>query len=1118
MKRLTISILAALTLALAFCSTASAAAGIGFAEAAHEGTVSRNDEAVFYSVRLKNTGNAKSSPGAFVTIALPPGLAMAAGSGEGWTCVVAEATCTSSKEVEPNLNYPQLRIMARIFPEAPETVLASFGAGPGALNSDVFASDSFSFGPAVPFAVTGLTAGACKVSAAAGESLHSCAEAEAAGGAPETQAGAHPFAATSSFAFATHVNANGSRSVVEALRDLVVSLPPGLIGNPRGVGSVCTFTQVAQTEATEFCPSSAAVGGIATEPRGFPGGIQPIYRIAPEEGYVAAFAFHPIAVAGPTLALRVKLRSNGDYGVSAVSPLPPQAPELLRVTNATLCGYGAKVLPGIGANAQFTGCRQPGNPGAKTVPFLTNPTSCVGGPPVTTTAADSYENPGAQVEGLPDLADSRWKVAETTSPAITGCQALTESWVGEGPEPHEPSFEFTPDTTQAGAPAAFAAHLHIPQGGLVSRTGLGTPHLKKTTVKLPAGVALNPAAAAGLEACSEAQIGYVGNEFPAPNPIHFNGTPPDCPPGSRLATVEASTPVLDKPLHGTIYLAAQDANPLGSRFALYLAIEDRETGIYAKLPGRVVPDEQNGQITASFDNNPQVPVEDLRVDFFKGPQASLVNPDVCGGAYNTETELTPWSAADPDHPTLAEVATSTSPVTIESPPEGASSCPAGKAERPFAPTFSAGVTDPTAGAHSPFTLRMTRPNGAQEFSSVDVITPPGFAATLRGVTTCPWSSIEAAANRVKGAEEIAHPSCPASSQVGATTIGAGAGPNPYYVKTGHAYLTGPYKGAPLSLTFIVPAVAGPFDLGVQTVKTALYVNPATAQITAKSDPIPQILDGVPLDIRDIRVDVSRSGFALNPTNCDPMAVSATVTGSSGGVANLSNGFQVGNCGALGFKPGLKIQLHGGTGRGDYQRLQATVTYPEKGSYANIARAAVTLPHSEFLAQEHIRTVCTRVQFAAHQCPQASIYGHATAVTPLLEQPLSGPVYLRSSDNLLPDLVVALKGPDSMPIEVELDGRTDSKHGGIRNTFEMVPDAPVSKFTLELQGGKKSLIVNSRDLCKGSKQRATARFDAQNGKTHNFRPVVGNDCGKSQRKAKHRRARRGGALGRLAKSW
>ena len=311
-----------------------------------------------------------------------------------------------------------------------------------------------------------------------------------------------------------------------------------------------------------------------------------------------------------------------------------------------------------------------------------------------------------------------------------------------------------------------------------------------------------------------------------------------------------------------------------------------------------------------------------------------------------------------------------------------------------------------------------------------------------------------------------------------------------------------HKGAPISLAVITPAVAGPFDLGTVVIRNPLYIDPRTTEVSVKSDPIPTILDGIPLDVRSIEVRVTRNRFTLNPTSCAPMSIGGSAIGLLT-TALLANRFQVGECSALRFKPALSLRLHGRPNRGAYQRLEATVTYPQGSGYANIASASVALPHSEFLAQEHIRTVCTRVQFAAHQCPAGSIYGEAEATTPLLDYTLRGPVYLRSSDNPLPDLVAALRGPASQPIEVELSGRTDSVHGGIRNTFDLVPDAPVSKFTLRLFGGKKSLIVNSRNLCSGKKQRATARFTAQNGLRADSRPVVGNDCraAKSKKPAK-----------------
>jgi hypothetical protein len=239
---------------------------------------------------------------------------------------------------------------------------------------------------------------------------------------------------------------------------------------------------------------------------------------------------------------------------------------------------------------------------------------------------------------------------------------------------------------------------------------------------------------------------------------------------------------------------------------------------------------------------------------------------------------------------------------------------------------------------------------------------------------------------------------------------------------------------------------------------------------------------------DIRVYVDRPDFTLNPTSCEPMSVLATVLGSSGAVASLSNRFQVGGCAGLGFKPKLSLALKGATKRNDNPALRAVVDYEGGPGYANIARAVVALPHSEFLDQAHIRTVCTRVQFAAKQCPKGSIYGQARAVTPLLDQPLEGPVYLRSSSHLLPDLVVALSGPETLPVEINLVGRVDTKDGGIRTSSSSVPDAPVTKFVVSMQGGRKGLLVNSTNLCL-SAHRAHAGFTAHNGKVHDTRPVV-----------------------------
>ncbi|HEY6730656.1 MAG TPA: hypothetical protein VI039_06485 [Solirubrobacterales bacterium] len=980
---------------------------------------------------------------------------------------------------------PPLKLQVWLFEGAPDLFSVSFFAFGGGAGSEAVATDSFTFGPALPF-----------------EILDFAARSEDGAGLDFIEAGGHPPLATSSFRIPARRTAQkgvAENQSVEQLRNLYFELPAGFVGNPEAVPT-CSVIQVRENA----CPEAAVVGGISLDLGEFKEQERPIFRVVPEGGFPAAFAFRPVADSPITVVLRASLRSNGDYGVTAVAPLPPQQPAVERVRFATLCGYGAEMEnKGQGVGLVFLGCKEEDEPTANESPFLTMPTRCGGAPDVTRAHIDSFEHTGLQTdEGFPQLSDSNWKSAEAVAPQNTGCEALTEAWAGGGPG--SPTFGFKPDNTKAAAPVGYTAHLHIPQEGLLDPDGLATSHLKDTTVTLPEGVVLNPAAADGLEACTEEQAGYLGDGFGSPNPMRFSTTSEGCPLSSKIGTVEVSTPILDETLDGSIYLAAQKENPFNSNFATYLVIDDAKTGIKATLAGKVDPNLVTGRITATFPNNPQVPVEDLEVKFFEGDHASLVNPDVCSD-YTTQTALTPWSAVDPDNPTAAETAFSNDTTAVDTPATGQSNCPTSKAARPFDLGFSARSTNPIASATSPFVLRLTRPEGNQELNEISVTTPPGFAAVLKGVATCSEAGIAQATARTAtgdGALEIASPSCSASSQIGTTTIGAGAGADPFYVKTGKVYLTGPYKSAPVSLTFIVPAVAGPFDLGVQVVRTALYVNPKTAQVTAKSDPIPQILAGIPLQVRDVRVELDRpGGFTLNPSNCEAMNISAQITGGSGAVANLGNRFQVGGCENLGFKPNLQIKVTGGTKRSDYQRLEATVT--ARPGDANIARAAVTLPHAFFLAQEHIQTICTRVQFAAKTCPAKSVYGSAEATSPLLDGTLSGPVYLRSSDNPLPDLVAALRGPDSQPIEVELAGRTDSKNEGLRNTFDLVPDAPVSEFKLKLRGGKKSLVVNSRSIC-GVKLRATVRLNAQNGLTRNFRPVISKPSCKKKKGNKQRR--------------
>ena len=456
--------------------------------------------------------------------------------------------------------------------------------------------------------------------------------------------------------------------------------------------------------------------------------------------------------------------------------------------------------------------------------------------------------------------------------------------------------------------------------------------------------------------------------------------------------------------------------------------------------------------------------------------------------------MTPWSA--PEAPSAAP----TDSFAIATAAAGSGPCPASEAAAPNSPFFEAGTVTPTAAAYSPFVLRLTRPDGSQGLAGLTATLPQGLVGKLAGIPYCTEAQIALARSREApelGASELASPACPAASALGTVTVGAGAGPTPLYVE-GRAYLAGPYKGAPLSLVISTPAIAGPFDLGEVVVRAALRVDPTTAQIEAVADPLPQIIQGIPLDLRSLAVNLDRPGFTLNPTSCETKQISATATSPSGAAAPLQNRFQVGGCGALGFKPKLKLSLKGSTQRNGHPALRAVVTVPKKGSFANIAKAQVGLPHSEFLDQSNIGAVCTQPQLKADACPKKAIYGRAKAWTPLLDKPLEGPVYLGVGfGHKLPDLVADLNGQ----IRILLHGKVDTdKQEGIRNTFETVPDAPVSKFILEMKGGKKGLIVNSTDICKGT-HKAEVDFKAQNGKTKSFKAPIATSCGGGGKKTK-----------------
>jgi hypothetical protein len=575
----------------------------------------------------------------------------------------------------------------------------------------------------------------------------------------------------------------------------------------------------------------------------------------------------------------------------------------------------------------------------------------------------------------------------------------------------------------------------------------------------------------------------------------FTPDPANCPDASKLGTVKISSPaVIDHPLEGDVYLATPHQNPFDSLLAIYITVNDPKSGVVVKLPGLVEADPKSGQLTATVSEAPQLPFEDLDLEFFKGNLAPLKTGIACG-TFQVKTDMVPWTAPEgaTKHPSDT--------FSIDK-GAGGGDCVKDEASAPNSPSFEAGTADPKAGAYSPFTLKLTRADGTQQLTGIDTILPKGLIAKLAGVPYCPDAALVAAAGKSGKAEQTS-PSCPAASEVGSVTVGAGAGPTPFYAP-GKAYLAGPYRGAPLSLAVVTPAVAGPFDLGTVVVRNALYVDPDSAVVHAVSDPFPHILQGIPLDLRSVVLNLDRPSFTKNPTSCNPLAFTGFAMALTGQSSPLDQRFQVGDCAKLKFSPKLSISLHGQAKRTGNPALTAVLKMPP--GQANIAKTRVMLPASQFIDNSHINNPCTRVQFNAGACPPASILGTARAFTPLLDQPLEGPVYFRSNggERALPDLVVDLGGQ----IHVTLVGFIDSvpikgtEKARVRTTFANVPDAPVSKFVLRLYGGKRGLIENSKNLCKGIGP-ASVQMDGQNGKPYDFDTRLGTSCGsKKKAKGKH----------------
>ncbi|HWL50126.1 MAG TPA: hypothetical protein VNT92_09635 [Acidimicrobiia bacterium] len=876
-------------------------------------------------------------------------------------------------------------------------------------------------------------------------------------GSPATQAGSHPFAMTTALAFNTVPEPVLGEIPDEDPKNIDIAQVAGFIGNQTTVSRCTTAdfltascapnTQVGVNDVTYSVPNNA-VEGI------------PVYNLVPPPGVAAKLGF---AVAQVPVAIEVGLNPNPPYNLVA---------SVHNISNAVSFYRSVVTLWGTPADPAHNAERNCGTscPVLEQEAFLTLPRACEG-PLATVFKAASWQDPG-------DVFETSALTHDASEPPIplgmTGCAKLGFS----------PSITAQPTTKAAQSPSGLDFSLDVADEGLENPTGLASSDIKKAVVTLPEGFTTNPAIAEGLEVCTEGQLAKeTAKSVPGDG----------CPNASKIGTVEVESPLVEENVNGALYIAKPYENPFGSLLALYLVIKNANLGIVVRQALEVIPDPVTGQLTTVAEDLPQLPFSHFRLHFREGARSPLASPPTCG-SHTVKAQLTPWSGAAP-------VTTTSTFEIITGPNEGP--CPTGGLP-PFKPSLLAGTVNNRAGSYSPFNLRLSRTDSEQEFTRFSIKLPPGITGKLAGVPFCPDAAIEAAKHRT-GTEEELSPSCPKASEVGRTLAGAGVGPSPAYAP-GKIYLAGPYNGSALSIAAITAAKVGPFDLGTVVIRQALKIDRTTAEVfidATGSDPIPHIIDGIQVHAQDIRAYVDRPEFVLNPTSCERTSTASTLLGSGLDFASeadnnpvvVSTPFQAADCAALSFNPKLNLRLIGGTKRGAHPRFRAHLTM--KRGEANISYARVTLPRSAFLDQSHIGTVCTRVQYKADQCPARSVYGYAKAITPLLDTPVEGPVYLRSSEHQLPDLVAALRNGQ---IAIDLVGRVDSLKGRIRNTFETAPDAPVDSFTLTMQGGNKGLIVNSTNLCKG-RHRAIAEFEAHNGKAKDFRPGVKAKCKGKGRKAK-----------------
>jgi hypothetical protein len=917
-------------------------------------------------------------------------------------------------------------------------------------------------------------------------------------GAPSTQAGGRPYALATSLDFTSENESRVELGGVnyrppEEVRDVIADLPPGLVGNPQSTPRCPVYALLKNDEETT-CPAGSRIGtivfeaspGVFAASEGLHSLTTAVYNMVPEPGFPAEFGFTYIGKAVFMYASSVRIGNS--YRLRVTVPGIPK----LQMIGVTLLFFGD-------SGERFGGLSSPTR-------FFTNPVDCAAGPLTASVEVDTWRHPGVY-----------HTKESTTYPQLTGCNMLQ----------FQPTLSVAPDTTQADEPAGYTFTVASPQNE--SPFTPGTPELKDATVTLPAGVSISPSAADGLNGCAatgadginigSGATGSTGVDISDPEATELgaghtegNGSPYDdglyhtapghCPAASMIGTAEVETPLVPSPLQGHVYVAlpgcggsgqapctSEDAVN-GTLFGAYLEVAG--SGAIVKLAGSVSIDPSTGQITASFRENPQVPFSAFRLHFHGGPRAVLANPQACGQA-TTTADLSAWSSPA----TLDSLALPYFTVDWD---DAGGACPA---TLPLTPSLIAETTNPTAGAFSPFTFTLSRGDRQQYLSRISVTTPPGLLGMLSTVPLC-------------GEPQARQGSCPEASRIGTVNTAAGPGSHPLWV-SGRVYLTVGYNGAPFGLSIVVPAEAGPFHLGDVVVRSAITADENTSALTITSDPLPQIIDGVPLRVQTVNVTVDRPGFMFNPTNCGAKQISATVAGAQGALAHVSIPFAAAGCRGLPFSPSFTASTSARSSKRYGASFDVKVLY--KPGQANIRSVSVRLPKQLPARLTTIQQACLVATFEANPatCPAGSLIGIAKARTPVLPVALEGPVYLVSHGGAaFPDVVVVVQGDG---VRVDLTGNINIAKGITTSTFASVPDAPITSFELKLPLSTHSALTTNLPaaarggLC-GTKLTMPTTLTAQNGlQIKQSTKIAVTGCPKVKKKAKKASARsRGGRAG------